>query len=713
MKHKSVLPVFGLWLSLTACIIAQPQIGGKLRHLSQQVTKKSTINFHHSYALRTVGNQPYIATLAQVNQFYIAKDLQNMGVIVGGRAGNVVSLQIPLQRLNEVLNYGGLVYVDIARKAAPLLKSAVEDLNADSVHSGYYLRTPYTGKNVIIGITDWGFDYTHPTFYDTSLTQYRVLGAWDQFRNAGPAPQGFTYGTELSTKESLLAAGSDTSNIYFYNSHGTHVGGISGGSGATTPYRGIAYDANFLFASWLIDEASVLDAYVWMKNKAIEERKRLVINGSWGIYHFGSADGTSLFDQALDALSTEDNVIFVTSAGNNASTNFHIAMSGNNDTLRSEIEFRGGQPTYWGETITMIGDSDQDYSAAIEIYDRQWNLLTQSPWVSPMGTFQTFTYDNGTDSVIVEFRPEGFNRTQTRRLHEIGVRMTHQDNHPFHIVLTTHVPSGTVHAWNVAELTTGVGNWGLSFLSSRPGFIAGDDHYGIGEPAIANEAIAVAAHLGQPHESTVPGTIAYFSSFGPGFGNVQKPFISAPGVSIISAVSSFDGKNYYLGRTRLNEKNYYYANMSGTSMSSPMITGCVALMLEANPWLNAAQIREIISTTARQDESTGVTPNNRWGYGKMNAFAAVKKAEELAVALPKISGNANVVVYPNPTSDKVSISIPNEEIQGITLYDMTGRIIKQYPAHTNEISLQGMEKGMYLLHISGTKNNSTARIVKR
>lgn len=713
MKHKSIFLIIVLWIGLTPCIIAQPQIGGKLRHLSEQVATKSLETPHHFYALRTVGNRTYIATLAQVNQSYSANDLRNMGVIVGGQAGNVVSLQIPIQHLNEVLNYEGFVYLDIAKKAVPLLKSAVEDLNADSVHAGIFLRAPYTGKNVIIGITDWGFDYTHPTFYDTSLSDYRVLGAWDQFRNAGPAPQGFTYGTELSTKESLLAAGSDTSNIYFYNSHGTHVGGIAGGSGATTPYRGIAYDANFLFASWLIDEAAVLDAYVWMKNKAKQAGKRLVINGSWGIYHFGALDGSSLFDQALDALSTQDNIIFVSSAGNNTGTNFHVAMSGNNDTLRSEIDFRGDTPTYWGETITMIGDSNQDYFAAIEVYDNQWNLLAQSPWISPMGSFQTFTYNNGVDSVIVQFRPEGFNQLQTRRLHEIGVRMTRQNSHPFHIVLATHIPSGTIHAWNVAELTTGVGNWGLAFLPSRPGFIAGNDQYGIGEPATAHEVIAVAAHLGQPHTSTVPGDIAFFSSLGPGFSDMQKPFISAPGVNVVSAVSSFDGKSYYMGRTRHNEKNYYYANMSGTSMSSPMVTGCVALMLEANPWLSPAQIREIISSTARQDASTGATPNNQWGYGKMNAFAAVKKAEELAVMLPKISGNANVVVYPNPTSDKLYVSIPNEEIQGLTLYDMTGRILKQYPAHSGEISLQDLQKGMYLLHINGIKSNSTARIIKK
>lgn len=713
MKQKSILFILLLWLGFFLCVLAQPQFGGKLRHLSQQSTLKTTAGHPSCHTLRKIGSQDYVSTLAQVNKYYRVKDLLDMGIIVGGQSGDVVSLQIPLSRLNEALHYKGFVYMDMAKKAVPMLKAALEDLNVDSVHAGVYLQTPYTGKNVIIGITDWGFDYTHPTFYDTSLNRYRVLSAWDQFRNAGPAPAGFSYGTELNGKEALLAAGSDTSNIYFHNSHGTHVGGISGGSGATTPYRGIAYDADFLFASWLIDESAVLDAYVWMKNKAEKAGKRLVINGSWGIYHFGSADGSSLFDRALDSLSIEHNVVFVSSAGNNGNTKFHIAMTGNNDTLRSEIQFQGGQPTYWGQTITMTGDTNQDYFVAIEIYDRQWNLAARSPWISPMGNFETFTYHNGIDSVIVAFRPEGFNRLQTRRQHEIGVRMTNQDNHPFHIVLATHVPTGTVHAWNVAELTTGVGNWGLSFSASRPGYIAGNNHYGVGEPAVAKEAIAVAAHLGLPHDATTYGTLAYFSSRGPGFGTEQKPFISAPGVSVVSSVSSFDGKNYYLGRTRFNDKNYYYAELSGTSMSSPMVTGCVALMLEANPWLTPAKIREIIANTAHRDNITGTTPNDEWGYGKMNAYAAVKEAERAAAALPIVAGKAKVTLFPNPTSDKISVNIPDEEIQSMTLYDIAGRKLKKYPQKTTEISLENMENGMYLLQINGTKSSSTARIIKQ
>ena len=43
-------------------------------------------------------------------------------------------------------------------------------------------------------------------------------------------------------------------------------------------------------------------------------------------------------------------------------------------------------------------------------------------------------------------------------------------------------------------------------------------------------------------------------------------------------------------------------------MASPMVTGVVALILEANPYLSAQQVKDIIIETAREDANTGVIP---------------------------------------------------------------------------------------------------------
>ena len=102
------------------------------------------------------------------------------------------------------------------------LNKAVPDGRVDSVWKAIDLPQAFTGDGVIIGFVDWGFDYTHPVFYDTNMVHYRVLRAWDQFKTAGPAPSGYDYGTEYVGAEQLLTALCDTSNCYGYHYHGTH-----------------------------------------------------------------------------------------------------------------------------------------------------------------------------------------------------------------------------------------------------------------------------------------------------------------------------------------------------------------------------------------------------------------------------------------------------------------------------------------------------------
>jgi len=63
---------------------------------------------------------------------------------------------------------------------------------------------------------------------------------------------------------------------------------------------------------------------------------------------------------------------------------------------------------------------------------------------------------------------------------------------------------------------------------------------------------------------------------------------------------------------------------SGTSAAAPYVAGVVALMLQKNPTLDAAQIKSILIKTARHDDKfVGTVPNPEWGYGKLNPSAAL------------------------------------------------------------------------------------------
>jgi len=119
--------------------------------------------------------------------------------------------------------------------------------------------------------------------------------------------------------------------------------------------------------------------------------------------------------------------------------------------------------------------------------------------------------------------------------------------------------------------------------------------------------------------------LASFSSRGPGNGTPNfpaiKPDISAPGASVVSASSASD---------------VTYTTLSGTSMACPAVAGVAALMLSANPSMDYDELYDIMTSTA--DEGVGAPiggqtacggiayttfPNNHYGYGRVDAYAAV------------------------------------------------------------------------------------------
>lgn len=125
------------------------------------------------------------------------------------------------------------------------------------------------------------------------------------------------------------------------------------------------------------------------------------------------------------------------------------------------------------------------------------------------------------------------------------------------------------------------------------------------------------------------GRLASFSSRGEFGSPLFRPTLVAPGVgtvslraSTVAAVTTLDGlleSDKELAASELP----YYTTGRGTSFSAPQVAGVIALMLEANPQLTPAQIRDILQRTA-----TPLPPyyQHEVGAGMLNAQAAVLEA---------------------------------------------------------------------------------------
>jgi subtilisin family serine protease len=122
--------------------------------------------------------------------------------------------------------------------------------------------------------------------------------------------------------------------------------------------------------------------------------------------------------------------------------------------------------------------------------------------------------------------------------------------------------------------------------------------------------------------SNVADAIAGFSSRGPSLNHgFLKPDITAPGVSICSSIPG----------------NTYTCGYSGTSMASPHVAGALALLWSANPeligqidlsgWVLQQTATPFYTTEGCGGDLPTSHPNNTWGWGLLNAKAAVDLAQ--------------------------------------------------------------------------------------
>ena len=123
-----------------------------------------------------------------------------------------------------------------------------------------------------------------------------------------------------------------------------------------------------------------------------------------------------------------------------------------------------------------------------------------------------------------------------------------------------------------------------------------------------------------------PGEIAYFSSFGPDECGTVRPNVCAPGFLVLSSANRYDensSRDNWLTPAVVDGVEYpYYSNM-GTSMSAPVVTGTIALMLQVNKNLTAADVRQMLQATSIKDGYINDDNAPRWGCGKLDAWAAV------------------------------------------------------------------------------------------
>ncbi len=579
--------------------------------------------------------------------------LEQRGCRVLARYGSLCVAAIPLRSLPALSLDRRVLRIEAGRSATAMMDTTARVIGALPVQQGVGLPQGYTGKGVVVGVQDIGFDLTCPNFWTADMGSYRIKAFWDQI-STDTLASAFPAGRDYTTREELLAL--QHSRDAIYHTHGTHTLGIAAGSGAegggvVSPYRGIAYDADIcLVANATSDNAALispadyykytyaLDAlgFKYIFDYADRVGKPCVINFSEGSTMDFRGDD-ALYYEMLDSL-TGPGHILVSSAGNDGYrvTRVHKAAG-----QTASINCLKGQSTLMVATSKSKGDITVDvqlrrdgtvaFHRAIPlaaVLAAPDSTLTDSITSAGLRNIITATaYRSSFDpaDIVCDWQVERDSATIA------------EDNN---YTLTLQL-SGDAEADLFPALASFYhDDWSVSAEDHACSVLSPGSAPCVVSVGMTGYRTLVKSYTGS-YYSPSPFDVAdgernLFSSVGPTYDGRVKPDVMAPGQNIVSSYGSFTNRNLRVPQTvRLYEyegREYAWNADMGTSMSAPVVTGVIALWLQACPTLTPADCFDIFARTCTHYDSSLTYPNNDYGCGQIDAEAGMRLVQERVAA---------------------------------------------------------------------------------
>ena len=553
--------------------------------------------------------------------------------------GDIAIVTVPLDKVGALSEQPEVLRVEANDKAHPTLDLVPENTNLLPVYEQTAQHPAFTGKGVVVGIMDIGFDLTHPTFYNTpSLSNYRIKAFWDQLAPNADSNR-FPVGSEWTTTDDILQQQCTTDGRE--QNHGTHTTGIAAGSGYDSPYRGAAWESDLcLVANAVTADTAFIDkadyylyttatdalGFKYLFDYADSQQKPCVVSFSEGYTPFMDNDD-QLFSLFLSRLVGPGHIL-VSSAGNESQslTYFRkplgVEHAGSfirvfNPTAQYRL-LSDGKPV-----VRLIAYEERN------VVERELLLPMDSEnWKDEQLIDTLFIQDDTCAVRITRYQPslvEG----------KTGYWITLAGNRPFiemdHLALV--VEGADCEAEVFGSSTQSFGNY-----DTDKQWNAAEKSHNILAPGCLEPAITVGStshrltytningDVIKNNRDTEPGRLSWFSSVGPAMDGSVKPDVTAPGNFVISSQSSFyleahpDATTYDVEHFDAGGRTYVWAAQSGTSMSTPVVAGIIALWLQANPTLSPDDIRDVLQRTCRHPEPQFTYPNNLYGHGEIDAY---------------------------------------------------------------------------------------------
>lgn len=577
-----------------------------------------------------------------------AEVLRQYGCKELARVGDISIAAIPLSSLGALSCGRQVKRIETGRRCSIQMDTTRLVVNAEKVYTGEGLSQSYTGHGVVVGVQDIGFDLTHPNFYSADMSQYRIKALWDQL-SRDTIGSTLYVGRDYVGRDALLKLRHPIDGET--QTHGTHTAGIAAGSGAEgngdiSPYRGMACDADLVLVDNAADNASLIDpkdyykftyatdalGFKYIFDYAERMHQPCVIN-----FSEGSSQDFHGYDQLYYELLAKligPGRIIVSSAGNDGARNSYIHK--NIGKERAGAFIMGNEKRF-----SCTAKSKQTFTFRVSVYDN-----VASPQIVDISTVNVC---NAQDSLLTDSLLVGGKKYIWRVLAYPNSYDARETAYDFQISSPSKLGDSPQVSLQVMGRDADIELYRMSGYmfphSLDPVLDAGDCRYTIFSPSSSPDVICVGStsyrtqfvnYLGEKkvYDSGQKGIRSSFSAMGPTLDGRIKPDVMAPGQNIISSYSTFfinNPKNVNASvksdvrHFEYNGRTYAWNANAGTSMSAPVVTGAIALWLQANPTLTPADCLEIFAKTCSHYDTSLSYPNNLYGYGQIDVAAGLRE----------------------------------------------------------------------------------------
>lgn len=660
------------------------------------------------------GTQDGVAADAVANLFIRLRenaDKERLSRVYGVRfnvgCGDVYTAVVPVSSIVDLADDNAVEEIDAGQEVRTMMDNVRTLTNVDAVHSAAGIDTAYKGNGVLVGIIDAGFDFRHPNFRDSN-GKSRIRAVWDQ-NNFMQTNSSYGYGKEYLTGEELASVSRDMELTG--DTHGTHVAGIVTGS-YDGPYLGVAPEADIVLVSTNKTEQGIIDGLDWLLKYAEKAQKPISINLSIGTV-LGFKDGTDAFTVLTDNLMKgQKGKILSIAAGNEGHR--RSTLKGTLDKDNQVMKSFWILPSYNRDNLFVEGVAGSEYTLTLSLKDKNTDETyftksfesgkRQSYRIDDFGTQST---DNGSMSVYVSANPANGNPY-------FSVNMVYgmPENETWEIVLKSENGRYMINSDH--------GEFGSS---GREGYTEGTNACTIAATATGFNSVAVGAYVsktsyndisGNTHEKPwTQGDIYPLSGKGPTFDGRIKPDVTAPGAAVVSSFNSYASGYYVKDADKVAtvkdptySRTYTWGTASGTSMATPVVTGIIALWLEAEPSLTYEDVMSTIKETSMHDRFTGDVPDGIFGQGKIDALAGLKHILQMS----SIS-HADAEKPSYSYADGILHLTTTDRIDRIEVYRTDGTKVVSQNGNANEIRLPLKSGGIYIVKVTHGSAVETMKLV--